>query len=373
MKFPKPGYGFAAVTILVSGILGWLPTKGLALRFAKQLFSEITFVLALTAFFVRNKWIKLFVFWAVLSAIPHYSKWSHLSVLTIAVHLMAYEWFSRTLTEERIQKVLNAVCVVGIIQALWMVLQSAGIWILVYSTNRYPGAVFGFQDHHNLAAALLALTLPAFFREKYNLFIPFIWYGLFLSKSLSGILPAAIVTAIYVFIRFRRDKRILSLFTCLFLASGWAYVTFFENLGVALSSQGRFGTWAGIFQKMVAEKWLTGWGIGEFKIVWNTIYKAPVEPFLQAHNDYLQVWAEIGLIGLIIVSGFIGNIIFNYLHGILKGKPQGYHLAFAGFFITVLNAFANFLFHTPVAIISLMYFSIIQFYETNQRSAYAVG
>src|SRR3990167_429597 len=249
MKFTKPGYGFAAVTTLVTSILGWLPVKGLSLRFAKQLLSELTLVIVLALFFIRNKWIKLFVVWIVLSAIPHYSKWCHLAIFTLSLHLIGYEWLSRNLTEERVQKLLNAICVMCLLQTMWMALQAFNIWIIVYSTGRYPGMVFGFQDHSNLAAAVLALGLPAFFRKKWNLFIPFIWVGLFVSRSMGGIIPAFIVTVSYVFILFRVQKRILTLLLCLFFVLGATYVHFFENLSIVLVDNGRLSVWTSMFKE----------------------------------------------------------------------------------------------------------------------------
>lgn len=361
MKFPKPGYGFAAITTLVIATLGWLPVKGLSLRFAKQLLSELTLLTVLFVCFLRNKWLKLFSVWCVLSAIPHYSKWCHLALMTLFIHLMLYEWVSRNLNRERIEKILNAICVMSLLQTLWMILQSLNIWILVYSTGRYPGMAFGFQDHSNLAAAVLALSLPAFFRPKWNLFIPFIWVGLFLSKSMGGIVPGVLVTLGYVLVRFNGRKLSLFLFLCLFFVLGAVYITFFEDLSLVFRDQGRFWTWTNIFQKMVSQKWMFGWGIGEFKIKWMEIYPTTTEPFMQAHNDYLQVWSEIGLVGLVIILGFIFSVCYRYFKK--PGKNEYYHIAFAGFIVTVLNAFVNFLFHTPVALISLVYLAIIQFYE----------
>lgn len=60
-----------------------------------------------------------------------------------------------------------------------------------------------------------------------------------------------------------------------------------------------------------------GWGIGTFKILYHPMSKLHTLPWYQAHNEYLQVLFETGRLGLLLMLGYLGNLIWK-----LKNKRQ---------------------------------------------------
>ena len=278
-----------AALALVIGVLGFYPHGVLSLRFGKQLVSEWVLISLVALFFIKNPWVKLFLLWSIIQATPIYSKWIHFSINTLFLHLVVYQWLSNSLNPKRIERLLDAICVVGIIQTIFMMFQANGLYFMTKPFCRYMGAHYGMMSHHNSASALLALCLPAFFRHKWNLLIPFIWIGLFLSKSIGGIAPAFVITYVYVWIVWKSSR--LHLIFLLFLLVVFLLSPY--NTNPAFSSSGRFTNWIEIFRRMISAKWLFGWGLGNFKIVWPQLFPVERETFLQAHNEYIQVWAEL--------------------------------------------------------------------------------
>ncbi len=87
----------------------------------------------------------------------------------------------------------------------------------------------------------------------------------------------------------------------------------YEAVGIRATQgdSGRFAIWADTLT-LIQQHPLLGVGLGNLKVHFPSVQKASIflHPQLlrDAHNDYLQVWAELGLVGLTIFACLIGSL-----------------------------------------------------------------
>ena len=107
---------------------------------------------------------------------------------------------------------------------------------------------------------------------------------------------------------------------------------------------------------MIKEKFIFGWGVGLFKESFPALSTEHGQ-WLRAHNEYLQVWVEHGVIGLIIVSGFIVGILKK---GFKLCQDRIMLIALCGFIIGLLNMGVNYLMHTTGGVFLLVWGAMIE-------------
>jgi O-antigen ligase len=92
-----------------------------------------------------------------------------------------------------------------------------------------------------------------------------------------------------------------------------------------------------------------GYGLGHFSFVFFNIVNFNGLRFDIAHNEYIQLLYNFGIIGVICVS----YIVFRAI------KKETEPLILAGMFAVGINSFGNFVFHlSPLVFIALSYFAI---------------
>ncbi|MDD5194105.1 MAG: O-antigen ligase family protein [Candidatus Omnitrophica bacterium] len=75
---------------------------------------------------------------------------------------------------------------------------------------------------------------------------------------------------------------------------------------------------------MIKEHPIKGFGLNTYSKYF-PIYKPADYPDLRyAHNCFLQMWAEIGLVGLLIFIGIIGTVFITVIRGLNKKKNKGF-------------------------------------------------
>ena len=81
-----------------------------------------------------------------------------------------------------------------------------------------------------------------------------------------------------------------------------------------------------------------------------------LQAWKQAHNEYLQIWVEHGAIGLILVLGFIASLIRKAW----RCRTPIMYIAFLGFLVGILNSGVNFLMHTTMGALLIVYVAIME-------------
>ncbi len=218
--------------------------------------------------------------------------------------------------------------------------------IQLFKGNKSYAITASFQHYNDLGAYLvfiLSLAIMAFISLKRvvlrtAVFVLIImslacllltysrgsWIGFFIasvlmmyfSKEYSKILPLLLVFCFFLFLPFFKDRSFLM----------------FKYMGVA----GRFHYWYPAW-RMVIENPFLGKGIGTFMD-----YFAKYQPSINvsyAHNCYLQIWAEVGIFGLLSFLWFIFLVVTRGVKAYLLNKDGlllGLVCGFCGFLFLIL-------------------------------------
>lgn len=151
----------------------------------------------------------------------------------------------------------------------------------------------------NILGGYLAMMLPlAFTQKKKYLFIIPIVIALFLTKSLGAFLALGTVCLFYLLITKKLNKKILLFFFVLITLAVAVLIlrlmTQKQHFHPAFSALMRLDYWKETW-KIILTHPLTGLGIGNFSL--------PTSRY--AHNSYLQIWAEMGILGIVAILWFV--------------------------------------------------------------------
>jgi len=158
--------------------------------------------------------------------------------------------------------IYNTVCIIALANVAVQVIQLCGVsfprGLLPY--NQY--GFVGLMGNVNETSALLAVCLPFFFRKRYAWAIPAIVAGLVMARTTNGIIAAAVVSGIWLCMRF--GKLALTVIPALVLIGG-VYLFAFDPINLPNQLQGR-----GLVYKVTAQAATVkpfGWGFGQVDYV----------------------------------------------------------------------------------------------------------
>jgi hypothetical protein len=376
---------------LIAGVIGFIPNTSLPFRQCLELCNEYVLMMFIGIFFIKNIWIKLFYIWSLILMItnplpPH--QCAYFTMQKIFLGTMYYQILIDRFKKDIIPFILDIICFLSLMQIILMTMQYFGVWFYIKPLNPTYYSVSGFLGNPNIAGSLIALSLPAFLKRKYLL--PVFFWGLFMSKSMGAIVPVVIGLIIYGFYIYGKKGCIILgaliiLFSC--------YVYKYETWKPVNQDGVNESIWGGNtrllnYKTMVKDiifrtpkRYLTGYGLGNFKKIYpvyqkysdmhkNTYpWKCP-ELWKQAHNEYLQLAIETGVIGLFLITGYLIWLILKYFSG-----PYNYisMLIFIGLVVTIINSGFNFLFHTTVGFIGITYFAFLEILSKGGHNEEKIG
>jgi len=163
----------------------------------------------------------------------------------------------------------------------------------------------------NILAGYLAMILPlSFIYERKDLFIIPLLLALLLTKSLGAILSILLVLVVYLLLRRKLRKRqilyLAGLVLTIILIFFSRAATKTQHTSPSFSALMRMGYWKDTIEIIKAFP-LTGVGIGNFNL----------QQSRYTHNSYLQIWAEMGILG---AAAFLWLIIASFKIGAKKIK-----------------------------------------------------
>lgn len=330
--------------------------------------------------------MKAFALWILIRLTITFTPNTYNHFILAMMFIFFYQAVKNKLEVKYFNMVLNGICVIALLQVAMMIAQYFNWWLVIYpkgmvvksaylnnfvmhlenNYNQYKHFITGFFGNTNDTSAFLALVFPAFFRKKWLWGIPVIAIALLLAKSLGGII-AGFLVALYFILSTAKKYRFK--LTALWVVFGaWAY-NFIGNIQELISFSGRLPIWKEVWQNMIIRKPVIGWGLGQFQVDFPAIQKAISSPLLYegaregvrwrwttAHNDYIQLWAELGTIGIVIVLGYIVCTISKGINIKLHADK----ILFAGLIAGLSNAFVNFMFHTTTAVLFLVYLAMLE-------------
>jgi O-antigen ligase len=240
---------------------------------------------------------------------------------------------TQTLQRTNQVKILAAAfCAYGTIVALFALLQSLSSRGKIYWLwePQAGGWVYGPYVNHNHYAGLMEMLFPIALVMALTRHMPRRWRWLplsaavlmgstiFLSGSRGGMI-AFLVQAVVLGIFIGRNKSprgsfvagaVLLVIACLMLwVGGEGVLSRLTSIHSAAKTEIAGGIRLAIDRdalKMFVKKPLLGWGLGNFSTVYPQFRSFYSEKFVnEAHNDYLQVLVETGIVGFAIVVWFL--------------------------------------------------------------------
>ncbi|MFA4888719.1 MAG: O-antigen ligase family protein [Candidatus Omnitrophota bacterium] len=199
----------------------------------------------------------------------------------------------------------------------------------------------------NTLGGYLAMLLPLALLKKSRA-----WYivplagALLLTKSLGALSSLFLALCVYLYLQKAWQKRKVVLLGLLLLTIG--IIFFARQTGQPLHTQPSFSTgmrlnyWQDTFQIILAHP-LTGIGLGNFNL----------HQARYAHNSYLQIWAEMGILGLI---SFLWLVIAALRYA-WKNKNKETALLLATVLVFLIHNFVDFSFFLPE--VSLIWWAIM--------------
>jgi hypothetical protein len=320
--------------VIAAGILGLLPGI-LPFRINKIVVAELTMCAGIASWFIKDMWLKLFLLWCVVRVAMNVNQYSELTLHILVFVLVVYQILANTLTKDRVNVVLNIVCWVGLIHSAVTILQSFGVWFTVYPTgldlktvkltifqsSAYPIYILGHQcqdvlvgcaDNTNSAAAFLAMCFPAFFRKRWCFFIPILILAFFLFHALGGIIAACAAALVFLILNFKKRYLLLVIPSAVVFI---AYFSKFEHIqGLLMRDRGP--VWWFHITHLIAKRPVVGWGLGQSEFLWPIIKKEVwpnFPPWRHSHNEPITLTTELGIIGLILVSGYFIKTFISLL------------------------------------------------------------
>jgi len=332
----KGGDSLLLIILFVMGSIFFLPSKVFDLREQEMLFPLVGIILYLAwnIFHRVNRAVGITIAFIVVYALFTFTPTGYRFILMVSVFSFLY--YAVAMHYEEISRhktlIMNILCIVALLNVVWIILQVNGIFIFFKPINDIPTIETGFFANRNEVSVFLACCLPFFFRRWWHIGIIPILAGLVMAKTLNGMIGAIIVLAIYgivLNVRYKLERKTLVLALALFMAlSAGAYIKYVHGGGIEAR--------ASAFKKaveLVYEKPLFGWGVNQGQFViplylngnrqdvryvkWaydKVIYykdfkhlylanperhKTDDRMWIRLHNDYLQWTVDMGIIGLI--------------------------------------------------------------------------
>lgn len=88
------------------------------------------------------------------------------------------------------------------------------------------------------------------------------------------------------------------------------------KVSIVDSGKARLNFWKDSIHYGLKGNPVTGWGLGNYKQVMTRVQTSPATvsegKLWEAHNEYIQAWFETGIVGLLLILAFIGNIIRRF-------------------------------------------------------------
>ena len=269
---------------------------------------------------------------------------------------------------ERIRK---AILAIGILLALYGIYQYFAWGVL-------PLSVFLTRNTHAAFLNLIAVPASAYFLinapnknfstiQKYlsSLILFILFFSIALTNSRGGMLSLIIALAILIWLIARHVARRSVVMLLAILLLGVIAATLVPLMIPEYSEGGLIATsrelhdpssrlmiWKPAWEMLKTSPWF-GIGLGTYYLAWPP-YKDPSDTTagIFVHNDYLQIWIETGLPGLLLLLLLMGSLVWSVSRITNKSniEPQTKIEIvglFCGLLVVALHSFVDFNFYIP--------------------------
>lgn len=359
LLFKGPQIEFFAITQIVLVIwLGWifLHSYNSGLRIPRT-----ALALCLTLFWL---WLALSLTWSLAPNISVINFWWVGSLVLV--------FWLYTLTPDRDALWSHAA---AILLVIGVVLALTGIY-QVLVLEQHARSVFETRNTHAAFLNLVALPASAYFLRMNSeksiarhhvvilgtaLFILFL--SIFLSASRGATLSLAISMGLLAVLTVRCvPKRalvlLLGLLAVAFLVTKISHGELGERLAQLAQDSPRRLIWESSWNLLQASPW-QGIGLGLFYLAYPS-YRNPLDSSggFFAHNDYLQIWIETGLPGLVLLVAVLVAALWFFVRALRKTKMRGdTYVEMTGLFCGLLAVAGHSMVDFNLYILSIMMMS----------------
>lgn len=282
-------------------------------------------ILSLVAFLTIHKFIIAPKFTMVIFEKDVGGFWQYQPIMEIWIYfLLACAIFSTPINSEKIDKFLKTILWIGIFTSGYAIFQWVGqdnTQSLIqknYALTTTAGALSTTFTQPNFTGLFLALALPVALHFRKYWAIALIAFVIYLTHSQMAYMVAGIATWVYIFLASPSNLRIILGFVTGCIAVGFIIAADVLDLwSVIFQSSGRFEVWKMLIDDVVNGTMikqpgvlLTGHGLGVFGMFFRTQHNSV---FDCAHNEYLQLFFDAGILGPILLVLAIVSIIFAAL------------------------------------------------------------
>ena len=318
------------------------------MRVSFQVLMEVCLSLGLaTVLWQYNKWIAGFLIMSVISTYyPHNDGQSFYAGKMIFLGCLWYYFICEI--KPSLEDVSYAMCAGVVINLIVQCLQVV---------NTYSGMAFqwpcepsvGYMSNPNETAFLYVVCIPAFLMGKWykttKLAVAIPIMGVYFCKT--DLAWVCVGVGLMMYLWHNKSKR-------------WAYWSFIGlglfGLFVLLfkpfhTFNDRIDFWKLTFG-LFKQHWIMGGGVGHFKGVSYVLFVNKITPtwWMTAHNEFYQVWAEMGVIPLVLISGYYIDVLRRY---------KGQILSLTALAIISVYSLGSFNWHiAPLAMISLTWMGV---------------
>lgn len=249
--------------------------------------------------------------------------WSWQPMFYTLLFLLFYSSVSSiNFSDEEIDLLFDIIIYTNSAIALFMILQSINVNQFVRINNHFPdveniikGEIGGTFGHPMRAGIFLAMVTPLAVYRKRWVALALMVVAIFLCQSMVGMGSLVVGLSLYFVTKLRLWKFLIPLLMIgllIFATKSTQIINY-----IIEESSGRFSLWSNVVSDInkgissgngeVLQYSLTGMGTGSF------FYLNEHGGFLSAHNEYLQLWSECGLIGaLLFICSVIAFILYAY-------------------------------------------------------------
>lgn len=287
-----------------------IPANAATVRTSFLILMEISVVLALTAVLWQfNKYMAMFLAYSFLSSF--YPTYGPMSFYAQKMVVMGCLWYFLILyIRPKPDTLLNAICFAAMIN---LVVQSIQVWAFPLDFNFWLNAKMpvGMLSNLNETSALYVFSIPAFLAGPWfrtaRWAVVFPLFGIYFSQSFLGYIALAI--GIIIFFSTQAKKKWYLPAIIAFIICVMAYVIAFVPM---YTLNLRIMAWKSAWPYLV-KHWIMGAGIGHWKVLFAGVPFPPnYKTWDTAHNEFFQLWAEMGVFPLLLIAGYVVNVLRRY-------------------------------------------------------------
>jgi O-antigen ligase len=274
------------------------------------------------------------------------------TLFVIAALAVSYQVLK--LNELERKTIIKALVISGLLQAIYGYLQMANLDPIFrrLSTNEFLYPV-GFLGQPTLFGPYIAMATTG------ALFLGWWWVAAICAASAlcttSSFTALSLGVGVLTFAYLTNKTKLLKVIIACGFIGVFSLLIFRNNPIVSnlLYSHNRGYVWSQAIRVTLQNKPITGFGIGSFKAIYYQIepevYRRSNGAFLQAHNDYVQIFFEGGFVGLSIALYAVALFIYKLLLNNLSDSQRAFGAIGLCFFVDSLGSFPLYL--SPLGLI----------------------